>query len=909
MSRSRLVKYVLCVLSLLLLGGCADDLRHRNLFDDGEGEAMVSFSVEKISLTRADEGMDKETVINHAYLLFYRSDAVFETDVPLAAVKAELSASNSSSLTFKMPLLLAPDTDYKLLAIANADSYVPEGNSSFKEYLEGWSKLSADNRQPLHLFRADPMLAGDIDCLPMRGEIRDGGNFRFTRHDGIYNVSASLLFRRCVARIDVANMVRDGFLIEGIALCNWRDAVSVCKEENQLGNRAGSIRGILSAEGNGSDEALFVSMPSADTNGVQQLKESIYCFPTVSYESHISDRESTALIVKARFGDDIESSYYRVNVGMTGNKSEVKKNTKYLVTIQSVKGRGASTPEEAYSSSESLINLSVVEDWDLEGCFDMDDNGNFLVLSAGRLDFDGNETDKKEVRVLTSKGLNWTVDYVADNESSNMAFSMATLSDMSMAIGPAGKNTGEEILSGKFVVSAHTPQGGLLTVEIAVSQNHAAGSDEPSIPEDMPFALVPLSNERVKIDHNLRTIEIDGFDPECFNSFIDVPVRVYFNPNSKISNVNISTTLLWPLEGRVALEPSYFYKYCSDSFNTQGSGKVCDMSGTLLNFSELYSPSISRTNEDTNFYVSVGAMGPDDPEIIRQITVSALNEAPVSYQIKIIPHEAIIDDVVISDGLGHHWFVMDRNVQSLKYPSHVNNYIGRDSYGRKWQAYNYSMGPSITIPFKFEKEGISFSETKHDIHSGNSVEYNKKSNAKTGRTEWLTRYKYTNPDNPLPQFYDENNIYSWGFPTHNEIELCCKKMRISKMRLFLVSEFPAQNDEGDVPVCCYWPYIYVNNVPTATSYVRYGYFISEDELSRDTPNAIIFTFYDGEKVMPYNWTENFDDIGLSRLVRPLTEEELKEYKNNYLGYGSQPHRLKLCHPDTYESTSLGWIPY
>ncbi len=49
--------------------------------------------------------------------------------------------------------------------------------------------------------------------------------------------------------------------------------------------------------------------------------------------------------------------------------------------------------------------------------------------------------------------------------------------------------------------------------------------------------------------------------------------------------------------------------------------------------------------------------------------------------------------------------------------------------------------------------------------------------------------------------------------------------------------------------------------------------------------------------------------GFLRLVRPLTNTELEDYKTNYLGYGKDPHRLTICHPDTYESEPLGWIPY
>lgn len=324
------------ILSAILVAffatGCADDLRNRNMFDAGTEEVAMSFSVEKVASTRAEDGQDIESVIDHAYLLFYPSHVSNYNSVPIAAVRAEISTSDPASLSFKMPLRLEPDTDYKLLAIANADAYLPDGFTNFADYLQTWCANSQNADADLLLYYADRILSSEIDCLPMRGGVVEDAPFRFTMQNGSYKVSASLSFRRLVARIDVANITKD-LKIEGVALCNWRNSVSVADEVDEFGNRAGKICGILSDEDADTDDSIFLNMPVPDYSGVQQLQKSIYSFPSNSEDAYSSDKTSTALILKAKYKDDSESTYYRVNIGSKGNRSELKTNTKYLVTI------------------------------------------------------------------------------------------------------------------------------------------------------------------------------------------------------------------------------------------------------------------------------------------------------------------------------------------------------------------------------------------------------------------------------------------------------------------------------------------------------------------------------------------------------------------------------------------------
>ncbi len=906
------------VLCLSLLTECVDDFRHRSLFDAGAGSAFIGFSVENVVLTRDGDGQDKESLIDHAYLLFYDADASLQSALPVAAVRAEVDAANPGNLQFKMPLRLTPNTDYQLLALANADSYVPTGFESFGDYLDSWCKTSQESRQELLLWHQDEIIASNVNCFPMHGKIPGNAKFSFSMENGVYHVSSSLSFRRTVARMDLTNNVGSGLVVEGVALCNWRDAVSFTALDSQLGNRAGTVRGVLSEEGESTDNSIFVEMPSAGDDGLQQLKKAIYCFPSVSYDAHQSDKESTALIIKAKYKDDSESSYYRVNVGTSGNKAEVKANTKYLVNIQSVKGSGAPSPKEAYMSSESLIVLSVVEDWDLDGgSFAMDENGNFIVLSSGRLEFDGDSTESKEIKILTSKGLTLEVAYEADSDASADAFTASLVSDSpisSLKVGPVDINDSNDAMSGKFVVSAHTPEGGIISVNLLVKQGGGEGGFvEPIIPDDMPFALVPESYDRVKIDHINRTIEIDGFDPSCFNSFIDIPFKVYTNAANEKEELLLFSTLQWPTEGAIAMKDFNDYCYCSNSFtsklNVYSKSKATELS-TAVALAGVSGTQLSplTVEKDNVVHINVGSMAPDDPAIERTLTISNFYSS-VEYSLAIKPRSVIIDDVIISDASGQLWGVCDRNVQNLN-DEHIKNYMERKSNGSKYQAYNYlKQSYIITIPFKFTLKDTPFDESLHNLYQGGSIVFSERSKSAVSKKEWLQGYVYTDGQSRTSPFYESQNLDRWVFPNLDLMKTISQRICVSKLRMFLVSDFPVKSGRDFIPVCCYWPYSGDPMENFKISDVNVGYYA--DSGSGET-DAMVYIYCD-----KYQMSINIPPVssikpayeGFLRLVRPLTNTELEDYKTNYLGYGKDPHRLTICHPDTYESEPLGWIPY
>lgn len=894
---SSLIVLLSSVITLSFMSGCADDLRNQSVFDCGAGDAVIKFSVKNVILTRAGEDQDIESVVDHAYLLFFDEDVSIDSGVPVAAVRAEVDAEFPGVLKFKMPLRLQADKGYQLLALANADNYVPSGFDSYGEYIETWcGNSSRDENSSMLFYRNEPITPESVSNLPMSGGVAGNSVFRFSVENGTYKVNASLSFTRKIARIDIANIVKVGFHVEGILLCNWRDAAAVTSSDATLGNRLGTVQGRLSNES--ASEDVFITMPDANDSGIQQLEKNIYCFPSVSYNSYLGDNESTALIIKAKFGSDTQSTYYRVNVGHKGNVSEVKANTKYLVTIQSVNGSGASTPEEAYSATESQIVLSVVEDWDLEGDnFAMDDKGNFIVLSRSSIEFEGDASGSAMIRVLTSKGLSWSAEYLADDEQSASAFKVSSLSN-SIVISPKGANESENPLSGKCRVSAATSYGEVLTVDIALIQKVAEDIPYvPVIPEDMPFALIPLSQERVKIDHEKRTIEIDGFDPDCFNSFIDVPFSVYINESlNDISEISISSTLEWPLEGRISTDASSGYCYCKETFVTKTLGQVYSPDGKLIAINKL--SSVLKLKKDAEFNISVGAMGPDDPAILRNVILYGNGET-IEYSLTVKPRPAIIDDIILTDENGQSWLIQDRNVQDINW-----NYTSRKEDGGKYQAYNYTniIGVSVILPFKFNNNN-PFAEDTHTIYKGAVIAFRNKNEVLNKYTAWLKNYIYKDDDNRTSPFYENENISDWRLPDEIVIKLFQDKIKVSKMRMYLVSEIPAKDGKSLIPICCYLPYqcFEMGTVDGDSP----GYFWSNsDEKNNNADFANVFYFTQKEVVSVKFSSSSSNFQMITRLVRPLNNDEIEEYKQYFLGYGSS---LKLfnCHPDTYDS--VGWV--
>lgn len=258
---------------------------------------------------------------------------------------------------------------------------------------------------------------------------------------------------------------------------------------------------------------------------------------------------------------------------------------------------------------------------------------------------------------------------------------------------------------------------------------------------------------------------------------------------------------------------------------------------------------------------------------------------------------------------------MDRNILDIT-DNNFGNYTGfiPNTY-RRYQAYDYLSyfgGNVVKIPFKYKDALTPFAELDHMMNRGIFKNYgalvkDTDWNLSEKKRMWLQRCII--PDNVIgfSPFYGESSHEDWIFPSSTLLECMAKKIRVSKTRMFLVSEISVKNEKTLFPVCCYLPFygIYNNTDPDT-----YGYFSA----SAGTINSMTLFILTHNAISIYNPPKSGTPslslyTGLSRLVRPLTDDELDDYKNNYLGYGSTPHKLTICHPDTYESAPLGWIQY
>lgn len=765
----------------MLLMSCSDELGTRKSVVSDSCEIVIPFSIDKSSGTRSGEQIFDETV-DHVYLLF------FSDENPSPDTVFRVTVDNSDRLSFTLPSTLEADTIYKLIAIANADEYVPSKFKNFSEYVKSVSALSE-----ICLFRSGSIVSSfatssttetnssQLCGVPMKA----ADNFSFTKSDGDITVTKGdkLIFYRLVSRIDVYNS-SESITIEGIAMCNWRDSGYIEDSATLPGNICGVLRDEGSNEsGNSANSLQFVS-PIKDDSGSQSLTGALYCFPSAAKTSAKGDENTTALIIKARYNDESTYCYYRINLGVSKNSSELKANTKYSINIKDVSSKGFPTPEEAY----------------------------------------------------------------------------------------------------------------------------AATADEPYVPvyPDTPVALVPLSNEHlISVDHDKREIVIDGFAPEKFNSFIDIPLEVYIkdpntNPTIVVKNDDINNHLRWPLEGRISMDTSEEYFYCKKSFT---DGSVMNAESKTFSYDELKNMGEMTLRNGEKLFLSVGAMAPDDPEIERKIWMKIPKEPmPESfyYTIKIRPRPAIIDDVILFDANSNPWLVMDRNVQDLTATG--SEKVGRNGDYKKRQAYHYCHWEDMKIPFKLKDAENQFNESLHTLFRGKYHKNTTYSSLIYDVNTWMSKYLYSDivpSEKKNSLFYDSSD--GWILPDKTLLEFSKSKMKVSKMRMFLVSDVPVIDEkENSIPVCCYLPYMNTNNTVGDTSNSTFGYFYAENgELS------LMLIYCNITNIGQYIPSSLKDYRGFSRIVRSLSDEELRNYKNNFLGYGS-PHKQTLCHPDTYTSSSLGW---
>lgn len=460
---------------------------------------------------------------------------------------------------------------------------------------------------------------------------------------------------------------------------------------------------------------------------------------------------------------------------------------------------------------------------------------------------------------------------------------------------------------------------------LSISQVKGRGKATPQEAYAAPSSPLTISSSDPNVSISGDTISIQAFHPEIFNSFLSVPLQLSADTktlglspaDAEKLTFNISSDLQWPLEGIVGTAnvqhlPNEYSLYRTNSFWPENEHigylhhSIPDNKTTKIPF-------------NSPFYASVGCMGPDDPDIIRYLTVSASIAGKTyssDFVIRIYARPVIIDDVILEIG-NEHWLVCDRNVQISTYTSTLNpgypdtapsNHIKR-------QAYHYGSYPEMKIPFKLNQNGINASECElHPEATGYLFPYSLTSTElKTVIDEW--KKLYTDNDKTYSPFYTEAEISNWTYPKYNaHLKVAWpQKLACSKCRLFFVSDVPAADS---IPVCCWLPFhVYsFNNGGSASESMQHvkstgtGFaasrYMSATTFSNLTSNYNIFfcCMEDDEDPSTQIKTgveSSTQHLKMIRLVRQLSDTELYEYKRDYLGCFGGELRLKHCHKDTY----------
>lgn len=417
------------------------------------GTVRVSYTIDGMSdATRATATVGHERALNDVHILFYNS-----LDDSYITYQHANVTSGTSSFTFPVPAVLEANTEYKVLIVGNSHDHVPTGYATFDAYLDRMS--SATYTEMYKEIYAERNLdhsssTGEHSAaLPMWGRFVDGDGheipFRFTEvSNGGKEFTGSARFSRSVCRIDLRHLAAHKLIIKDVKLCNYRNAGYYFHNDAPYGE-------IVS----GLDDQTWISLaaPSAgnpttapDVRDHQELTAAIYAFSNIVPVVQQNDDQTTYLMIRGYYQDgttntptapETKLTYYRFNLAENGRSQILRRNYRYVATINSVTGPGADDEQGAQDAEAPMLDYVVDDTWsDDDSNTTTDSKGNFLTISRAMVTFDGYKDLSEAVKVTVSEGLAWSVEWdptLIGEESSKFRyglvddrqFSITTLED------------------------------------------------------------------------------------------------------------------------------------------------------------------------------------------------------------------------------------------------------------------------------------------------------------------------------------------------------------------------------------------------------------------------------------------------------------------------------------------------
>ena len=446
--------------------------------EGGEGHISILYEVEGDMplTTRGIAASAHEKALKDVYILFFDTS---DTEIADRYVGCSKTSPNTgtSTIKFDLPKEIKENTDYKILAVGNAESYA----GSLDSYMDFLKDLSGDYstvRSALLAEREEAITKENPGLLPLCGRFvgktdNRETTFRYYKdgEDFIYPGAENCMFRfqRAICRIDLHNLVGNVLDIQQVRVVNMRSKGSFFID--------GFNRGELLAPEflDGSLGPGAVDMPHISTseiedegkrNTLQRLEAELYCFPNTVNTCLPNDKTTTALMISGYYTDpengetDDYLTYYRLNLNNAGEAQSILRNYCYRASIKGVNRRGDLDESSAYNSTNPVFKYDIGEEWNTDDDNVVtDDKGNFLVVSKSLLTFTGEQSgaDVIKLTVNTSDNMEWSIEM---DDKSKELFSYSIISDGSdgkikaFTCGPNQRNTSDHYYTGSLVIVA-----------------------------------------------------------------------------------------------------------------------------------------------------------------------------------------------------------------------------------------------------------------------------------------------------------------------------------------------------------------------------------------------------------------------------------------------------------------------
>lgn len=288
---------------------------------------------------------ERESKVSSVSLLFFERDD-YGNGLFLERLEGTVKGNHlatGGTVIFTLGGAINADTDYNVLAIANADSYFASA-----AYLTEYCKGKTENRVRLLLNGTMPHTAKNTFDIPEAGLPMSGIGVKEAKKD----LTLNLL--RAAVRIDVkvADEKKGEIILKEATLRNVSSRIPVFNDPKDT------------------DAPMLAYAPVVKAEKDSVIRGGLYL--TEVFRTGLADdvvlrsRQAACLVVSCHNKDYTgDRTWYRVDIFIDDEGVQyLRRNNAYTVEITRIKSLGAATPDEAYESDATLIKaVTIPTEW------------------------------------------------------------------------------------------------------------------------------------------------------------------------------------------------------------------------------------------------------------------------------------------------------------------------------------------------------------------------------------------------------------------------------------------------------------------------------------------------------------------------------------------------------------------